>query len=181
MPSAAIPQAIAIPAVLAAALAVAACEPPPPVELGPQGSGGIVSGFIDPDNGDPQTGDETGDELASADPGTTGDAGAGTTQAAAPGSVLDAGKGAAFAAQLAPDDSRYFQQAELSARNALIGSTITWRNPGSGTVGTITPLNDRTIGGQQCRDFFMTATISGRQRSETATACRSGNDWVPRA
>ena len=178
MPTATIYQAIVTPAVLVAALALAACEPPPPVELGPQGSGGIASGAAGAD-GDDATDDGagdgvTGDTVASADTGAT-------PPAAAAGSLLDAGKGAAFAALLATDDNRYFQQAELSARNAAVGSTITWRNPGSGTVGTITPLSDRTIGGQECRDFFMTATISGRQRSETATACKSGDDWAPRA
>jgi surface antigen len=180
MPRAAVPQASVIAAVLAAALAMTGCEPPPPVELGPQGSGGIVSGVASRNGPAPDT---AGDADATA---AAGDVTADATGTEAPppaataGSLLDGGKGAAFAANLVADDARYFQQAELSARTALIGSTITWRNPGSGTVGTITPLADRTIGGQECRDFFLTATIGGRQRSETATACKVGDNWAPR-
>ena len=184
MPYPAVPQAFLVPVALAAAMAVAGCEPPPPVELGPQGSGGIVSGVSagdlqadDADTGETSDTDQTTD---GADASTT-DVAATSSSGAPGGSLLDTGKGAAFAARLAADDSRYFQQAELSARSGLVGSTVTWRNPGSGTVGTITPLSDRTIGGQECRDFFITATIGGRQYSETATACRSGSDWVPRA
>jgi surface antigen len=175
MPSAAFSRAILLPAVLVAAIAAAGCEPPPPVELGPQGSGGIAAGAAGADQADAT------DAAASGDAADTTDAGDTVASAPAGGSLLDAGKGATFAARLATDDDRYFQQAELAARNGLVGSTVTWRNPESGTVGTITPLTDRTIEGQDCRDFFITATISGRQHSETATACRSGGDWVPRA
>lgn len=188
MPCTAIPQALLLPAALVAALAIAGCEPPPPVELGPQGSGGIVSGASGSGDGQTGTPDGTGDSTsdagtadgATAEPGDTTTASA-TTAGSAAGSLLDAGKGAAFAARLAADDARYFQQAEFSAYGGLVGSTVTWRNPGSGTVGTITPLSDRSIGGQDCRDFFITATIGGRQYTETVTACRSGSDWVPSA
>ena len=151
-------------AALAMALAVAACETAPTQPLGPQGSGGIASGA----QGGGVVADDAGTDTTASVTPTTG-----------AGSLVDAGRGAAFASALAADDVRFFQQAEISARTAFVGSTIQWQNPGSGTIGTITPLSDRTIGGQECRDFFLTATINGRQHSETATACQSGSDWAP--
>ncbi|MEZ5669458.1 MAG: RT0821/Lpp0805 family surface protein [Alphaproteobacteria bacterium] len=142
------------PLALAMALAVAACETEPTQPLGPQASGGIAA------------------------TGQGGDGGSIETPSGTGGSLLDAGRGAAFAATLAADDARYFQQAEISARNATIGSTIRWTNPATGTAGTITPLNDVAIAGQDCRVFFLTATSAGRQSSESVTACLSGSDWT---
>lgn len=176
MRSAAFPPIMLAPAILVATLAVTACDPPPPVELGPQGSGGIVSGAA---SSEPAASDPGQETVASADTDSQTTTPPAATSGA--GSLIDSGKGAAFASVFAADDGRYFQQAEISARGAFVGSTITWRNPGSGTVGTITPLSDRTIGGQECRDFFLTATIGGRQHSETATACKTEDDWAPRA
>lgn len=172
MRSATFQPAIIFSAVLAASLALSACEAPPPVELGEQSQGGLtpLGSGDDAATEDTalETGSETGTETASAGPAATG-------------SLLSAGAGARIGAALVDDDARYFEQAELAARNGPVGSTVTWRNPSTGTVGTVTPLSDRMIGGQDCRDFFLTATIGGRQHSESATACRTGDGWTTRA
>ena len=168
MRSATFQPAFIVSAIMAASIALTACEAPPPVELGAQGQGGLTP----PGTGDDPTPDETsseaGSETASAGPAATG-------------SLLSTGAGARIGAALVDDDARYFEQAEIAARNGPVGSTVTWRNPSTGTVGTVTPLSDRVIAGQDCRDFFLTATINGRQHSESATACRTGDGWATRA
>lgn len=164
-------SAAAVPAALAMMLAVAGCEPPPPVDLGPQGAGGLASSGQDIGPAAPDT-DGGGEDGSGGLPAASG------TASIQGQSLLDSGRGADFARVLDPADIPYFQQAEISARGAFVGNSITWRNPGTSTVGIITALSDRTVGGQQCRDFFLVATIGGRQHTATATACNTGSGWV---
>jgi surface antigen len=55
----------------------------------------------------------------------------------------------------------------------LSGVAVDWRNPGSGTHGTVTPVRTfRNVGGQWCREYSR-LTISGDRRElRRAIACR---------
>ncbi len=169
---------------------VAGCAAPPPDELGEEGSGGIAQGAAGGGGGG-----SAADVLADAGPdGTstpvdpdadaTADADANGDQQVASagnltGSVLDSGRGAEFGSALSAEDIGYFQQAEISARTAFVSDTITWRNPSNGHAGTITVLGERQVSGQSCRDLLMTATVDGRQNTETATICRvAAGQWT---
>lgn len=61
-----------------------------------------------------------------------------------------------------------------------IGSTAAWRNPDTGTNGTITPL--RTFldeRGRLCRDYNTTLELDGEFFDGDETACLlPGGDWV---
>lgn len=64
---------------------------------------------------------------------------------------------------------------QATLEEALDNETRGWRNPRTGSFGTVTPL--RTTGG--CRDFREITTRDGREASRTGTACKNAQGvWV---
>lgn len=48
-----------------------------------------------------------------------------------------------------------------------------WRNPDTGYEYRVEPLDRRSIGGRDCREFRMFAEVDGRPDEVTGTACRT--------
>jgi surface antigen len=57
---------------------------------------------------------------------------------------------------------------------------MTWRNPGTGTQGSITPTSPSYRGRNRrlCRDYQLTVKRSnGASETLVGTRCRAGNRW----
>jgi surface antigen len=65
----------------------------------------------------------------------------------------------------------------------LSGIAVTWRNPDSGSHGTMTPIRSfKNKAGQWCREYSATATISDAKEERQAIACRGADGvWHTRA
>lgn len=64
---------------------------------------------------------------------------------------------------------------QATLEEALDNETRGWRNPRTGSFGTVTPL--RTASG--CRDYRETVMLDGREASRTGTACKNAAGvWV---
>jgi surface antigen len=65
------------------------------------------------------------------------------------------------------------RSAQASLETSRTGQTTSWRNPDSGNSGTYTPTATyRSQGGQDCREFEQTITVSGRTERAMGRACR---------
>ena len=63
-------------------------------------------------------------------------------------------------------------RAEDEAHRAPVNETISWRNPESGNYGTVTPVREGvSSSGRQCREYYHTVTVGGRQEEAYGTAC----------
>jgi surface antigen len=78
-------------------------------------------------------------------------------------------------------DRRVMQEtAYRSLTDAPAGETAAWRNPNTGSNGTITPLRTYLDGdGQICRDYAAMIEVDGERYDGEETACRNAvGAWV---
>jgi surface antigen len=93
---------------------------------------------------------------------------------AAAGTLLGAFLGNEAGKSLDRADALHAGRAEAQALEyAPAGSATPWRNPDSGSFGTVTPLQTFESAGGYCREFQHKARIAGRTEEVFGTACRS--------
>ncbi len=99
--------------------------------------------------------------------------GTGKASAAGLGPLAGTLTGGALTAALDSADRAAAQGAALRAYAAPIGETITWNNPKSGSLGSVTPTKDGYLGDRTyCREFQETITVGGTRKRGYGTACR---------
>lgn len=77
----------------------------------------------------------------------------------------------------ADDGPLAMQAQQATLEEALDNETRGWRNPHTGSLGTVTPL--RTTHGGGCREYRETVVHDGREASRTETACKNTTGlWV---
>jgi surface antigen len=60
-----------------------------------------------------------------------------------------------------------------SLENAKTNQATVWKNPDTGSTGTITPIETyQNADGQYCREYQKTVTIGGEEQQAYGTACR---------
>jgi surface antigen len=95
---------------------------------------------------------------------------------AAAGTLLGAFLGNAAGQSLDRADELYASRAEAHALEyAPAGAATPWRNPDTGSYGTVTPTHTWETGGGYCREFQHKAKIGGRNEQIYGTACRSAD------
>jgi surface antigen len=95
---------------------------------------------------------------------------------AAAGTLLGAFLGNEAGKSLDRADATYASRAEAAALEyAPAGSATPWRNPDSGSYGTVTPVHTYETAGGYCREFQHKAKIGGRNEQVYGTACRSAD------
>ncbi|MEE9256834.1 MAG: RT0821/Lpp0805 family surface protein, partial [bacterium] len=63
-----------------------------------------------------------------------------------------------------------------SLESSPSGAPVPWRDPDSGTYGTVTPRPAyQNARGEYCREYQQTVTIGGETKSAYGTACRNGD------
>jgi surface antigen len=93
---------------------------------------------------------------------------------AAAGTLLGAYLGNEAGKSLDRADATYAGRAEARALEyAPAGSATQWRNPDSGSYGTVTPVHTWETAGGYCREFQHKAKIGGQNKQVYGTACRS--------
>jgi surface antigen len=93
---------------------------------------------------------------------------------AAAGTLLGAFLGNEAGKSLDRADAAYAGRAEVSALEyAPAGSATPWRNPDSGSYGTVTPVRTFETADGYCREFQHKAKVGGRNEEVWGTACRS--------
>jgi surface antigen len=93
---------------------------------------------------------------------------------AAAGTLLGAFLGNEAGKSLDRADTLYASRAEAQALEyAPAGSATPWRNPDTGSYGTVTPVHTYETAGGYCREFQHKAKIGGRTEQVWGTACRS--------
>jgi surface antigen len=91
----------------------------------------------------------------------------------AAGTLLGAYLGNQAGQSLDRADEVYASRAEASALEyAPTGSATPWRNPDTGSYGTVTPVETYETAGGYCREFQHKAKIGGRNEQVYGTACR---------
>lgn len=91
------------------------------------------------------------------------------------------GEAESFYGGLAPSDlSRAERAVQRTLELQLSGRPNQWRNPRTGTSGTVSPVKTYRISdGRYCRDFREVVTADREPRSRHATACRDGDGrWI---
>ena len=98
--------------------------------------------------------------------------GEGQLAATAAGVFLGSMLGNSVGRSLDRADRRAVSRAEDEAHQAPVNETISWRNPESGNYGTVTPVREGVSStGRQCREYYHTVTVGGRQEEAYGTAC----------
>jgi surface antigen len=105
--------------------------------------------------------------------------GKGRLAATAAGTLLGAFIGNAAGKSLDRADEVYASRAEAQALETTpTGSALPWRNPDTGSTGTVTPLETYETAGTYCREFQHKAKIGGTSQQVYGTACRgSDGQW----
>lgn len=82
------------------------------------------------------------------------------------------------AAETSADDGVLATAAkQATLEDALDNETRGWRNPSTGSFGTVTPL--RTTGNGGCREYRETVVHDGREATRGGTACKNAAGlWV---
>lgn len=94
----------------------------------------------------------------------------------AAGTLLGAALGRSVGSSLDKADLSYYNQASQSAlETGRTGSAVGWRNPDSGTYGSITPTRTYETGGTYCREYTQTINVGGRLEEGHGRACRQGD------
>jgi surface antigen len=132
---------------VAAALAVTACETPPTKEQKGAVAGAVVGGVV----------------------GSTIGGGTGRTVAIVAGTVAGALIGGNIGRKMDEADRLKAAQA---LENTPTGQHSTWRNPDSGNQYTVTPTRTYEASSGPCREYTMNATVDGKRDQVTGTACR---------
>jgi surface antigen len=103
--------------------------------------------------------------------------GRGQMAAVAIGALLGAWAGGEVGKSLDAADRAAMSRAEVNARTAPIGQTVSWDNPDSGHRGTVTPTREGTHNrtGARCREFRQTVTIKNRTEEALGTACQQAD------
>jgi surface antigen len=93
----------------------------------------------------------------------------------AAGTLLGAALGNSVGSSLDRADLTYYNQTSQRALETLEpGQTLPWRNPQSGSSGTVTPSKYyQTAGGQYCREYTQTIKVGGKAQEGVGTACRN--------
>jgi surface antigen len=136
-----------IPALLAACLALAACENPPSKEKVATVGGAVVGGVV----------------------GSTIGGGTGRTVAIVAGTIAGGLIGNRIGQKLDEADRIKAGQALESAQT---GQQSTWKNPDSGEQYAITPTRTYEASGAPCRDFTFVAIVDGKSETVQGSACR---------
>jgi len=132
--------------IVAAALALAACETPPTKEQKGTMAGAVVGGVV----------------------GSTIGGGAGRTTAIVLGTIAGGMIGKHIGNKM--DEADRIKAAQALEANRT-GQASTWRNP-DGTQYTMTPTNTYETHGTPCRDFTIDTTIDGKPEKVEGSACR---------
>jgi surface antigen len=71
-------------------------------------------------------------------------------------------------------DRLHAARAVERARTAPLGQPVVWRNPDSGSQGSVTPIREgrQTATGAYCREYQQTVTVGERTEEAFGTACR---------
>ena len=102
--------------------------------------------------------------------------GKGQLAATAAGTLLGAFLGNEAGKTLDRADEVYASGAETEALEyAPAGSATPWRNPDTGSTGTVTPVRTYQTAGTYCREFQHKAKIGGQSQQVYGTACRSSD------
>ena len=138
--------------IIAAILALAACEGKGNKEIGGTLIGAAAGGLV-------------GSQIGG---------GTGKLVAVGAGVLLGGLIGSEVGKSLDKADQAYAAQSyQSSMETAPTGETSTWVNPDSGNQGTYTPTNTyQTDSGQYCREFQQTITVGGQTEDAYGTACR---------
>lgn len=149
-------------AVVAAALALAACT---------QGPGGQTE---TPLGGTKQTVGTLLGAGTGAFVGSQIGSGTGKLAATAIGGLLGAFLGSEVGKSLDRADQQYMQQStQRSLEKVPDGQSSSWVNPNSGHSGTVVPVKTYQTGPDQfCREFQQTVTVGGQTQQAYGTACR---------
>ena len=95
---------------------------------------------------------------------------------AAAGTLLGAFLGNEAGKSLDRADATYASGAEAHALEyAPAGAATPWRNPDTGSYGTVTPVRTYETYGGYCREFQHKAKIGGKTEQVYGTACRSAD------
>jgi surface antigen len=95
---------------------------------------------------------------------------------AAAGTLLGAFLGNEAGKSLDRADATYANRAEAHALEyAPAGAATPWRNPDTGSYGTVTPVRTYQTYDGYCREFQHKAKIGGRTEQVWGTACRSAD------
>jgi surface antigen len=93
---------------------------------------------------------------------------------AAAGTLLGAWLGNEAGKSLDRADAAYASGAQAHALEyAPAGAATPWRNPDSGSYGTVTPVHTYQTGAGYCREFQHKAKIGGKTQQVYGTACRN--------
>ena len=136
--------------ILAAALALAACETPPTKEQKGTAAGAVVGGVV----------------------GSTIGGGAGRTVAIVAGTLIGGYVGKNIGKKMDEADRLKAAQA---LEKAPTGQVTAWRNPDSGAQYSVTPTRTYTVKGEPCRDFTMEGMVDGKPEKLQGAACRQSD------
>ena len=139
-----------IPILLAAALAVTACESPPTREQGGMIVGGVLGGAI---------GSQVG-------------GGSGRTVATILGTLIGMSIGGEIGRSMAETDRLKTAHTLETVRS---GVPSHWVNPDTGHSYVVTPTRTFERTGTPCREYTVDATIGGKREQVVGTACREAD------
>jgi surface antigen len=89
------------------------------------------------------------------------------------GGLVGALAGGWLGGQLDRNDRHYAEPAYYSAfEEAPYGRTVSWRNPDSGSYGSVTPTRSHERVGSYCREYSQRIVVDGRTETGYGTACR---------
>ena len=144
-------KVIALTSMMAASLALVACEDMGNKQMMGTGGGALLGGLL----------------------GSLAGKGTGRLWMTGAGVLLGALAGSEIGKSLDKADQAYANQANQQASSAPIGQSIKWNNPQSGNYGTITPTRDGySTNGRYCREYQQTVVVGGKQQSAYGTACQ---------
>jgi surface antigen len=132
---------------VAAALAITACENPPTKEQKGAVAGAVVGGVV----------------------GSTIGGGAGRTTAIVVGTVAGAMIGGHIGKKM--DEADRIKAAQ-ALESTPTGQRSTWRNPDTGAQYTVTPTRTYEASTGPCRDYTVDATVDGKPEKVQGSACR---------
>jgi len=102
--------------------------------------------------------------------------GSGRIAAAVAGTMIGGFIGHQVGESLDRDDVEHARAAQQRAYAAPVGQEISWKNPGNGHSGTITPTRDgKDAAGNSCREYQMTINVGGETQKAYGTACRQAD------
>ena len=98
--------------------------------------------------------------------------GEGRTAAIILGTIAGAAIGGSVGKSMAEVDRLKTAEALESART---GTTTAWKNPDSGNEYVVVPSKTSKTASGPCRDYTMTAVVSGKKEKINGTACRQAD------